>query len=249
MAKDRTQGARFEWKYVVNEEAALRIRDFVRSSFHLDQHGLCKPNHSYQVHSLYLDSDDLKLYWGTINGDHNRFKLRLRFYDDSQDAPVFFEIKRWMNKSRAKKRAVVRRDAIDSLLAGDPPRPSHLVSEDTEQFSALQDFSERLREIAASPKLHIAYLREAYMPRGDNSARLTMDREVRSEPQLTARLSTIMLNPSVLWGPDIVLELKFTDRFPDLFRELVSNFGFIRCGAAKYVDSVATLGEDKFRAR
>jgi len=44
------------------------------------------------------------------------------------------------------------------------------------------------------------------------------------------------------------LELKFTGRFPDSFRELVRTFGLRQCGAAKYVDSVATLGEYKLRS-
>jgi hypothetical protein len=37
--------------------------------------------------------------------------------------------------------------------------------------------------------------------------------------------------------------MKFTKNFPDLFRELANTLGLRQCGAAKYVDSVATLGE------
>lgn len=101
-----------------------------------------------------------------------------------------------------------------------------------------------MHEIDARPKAHIGYLREAYMSR-DNSARLTMDREVRAEPQLTARLSTTMLDPMTVWGNDVVLELKYPDQFPERFHDLVSTFGLRQCGAAKYVDGVATLGEYK----
>jgi hypothetical protein len=44
-----------------------------------------------------------------------------------------------------------------------------------------------------------------------------------------------------------VLELKFTNRFPDWFRELVRIFGLVQCGAAKYVDGVTVLGEQSVR--
>jgi len=249
MAKDKMQTSRFEQKYIVCEEVALQVRDFVRSYLELDENGVGKPNYSYPVHSLYLDSDDLKLYWSTINGDKNRFKLRLRFYNNNPDTPVFFEIKRRMNNCIMKQRGGVRREAVDSLLAGYFPEPGHLVSKDPKHMLALQEFCRLMQHICARPKAHIAYLREAYVPHDDNSARLTMDREVRVEPELTTRLSTKMEHPTLLWGRDIVLELKFTNRFPDWFRELVRVFGLRQCGAAKYVDGVATLGEHKVDSR
>jgi hypothetical protein len=127
------------------------------------------------------------------------------------------------------------------------PEPSFLVSKEPKHFFAVQDFCRLMQEIQAKPKVHIGYYREAYVPHDDNSARLTMDREVRSEPELTARLNTKMLRPILVWGKDIVLELKFTNRFPDWFRGLVQVFGLRQCGAAKYVDGVALQGEYKLR--
>jgi SPX domain protein involved in polyphosphate accumulation len=245
--QDRLQGSRFEQKYIITEEVALQIRDYVRSFLEVDENCVGKPNHSYPVHSLYLDSDDLKLYWGTINGDKNRFKLRLRFYDDNPVRPVFLELKQRIDKRHVKRRAPVRREAVDWLLAGDTPQSSHLVSDNPEDFAALQKCCEGMYEIDARPTLHVAYFREAWMSRGDNSARLTMDPEVRAQPEPTARLLTTMVNSVLLWGRDIVVELKFTGRFPDFFRDLVRTFGLRQCGAAKYVDSVATLGEYKLR--
>jgi SPX domain protein involved in polyphosphate accumulation len=241
------QGSRFEQKYIISEEKALQVRDFVRARLELDEHGVGKPNWSYPVHSVYLDSDDLKLYWSTINDNKGRYKLRLRFYDENPVSPLYFEIKQRVNKACSKRRAAVRRDAVDGLLAGGTPGSTHLVSEDPEQLSALEEFCGRMRELAARPKVHTGYFREAYMPRHDSSVRLTMDREVRAEPEPAARLTTMMRNSIMVWGQDVVLEMKFTDAFPDLFRELVSTFCMRQCGAAKYVDSVATLGEYRLR--
>jgi hypothetical protein len=72
-------------KYIVDETVALAIRDYIRSYLQLDEYGATLPNLSYPIHSLYLDSADLKLYQATINGDKNRFKLRLRYYENRPD--------------------------------------------------------------------------------------------------------------------------------------------------------------------
>jgi len=245
MAVDKLQTSRFELKYIIQEDTALQIRDYVRSYLELDENGVGKPNYSYPVHSLYLDSDDLKLYWSTINGDKNRYKLRVRFYNNNPETPVFFEVKRRMDNCIMKKRGGVRREYVPLLLAGHMPEPSFLVSKEPKHLFAVQDFCRHMQDVGAKPKVHIGYDREAYVPHDDNSARLTMDRAVRSEPDLSARLNTKMNRPILVWGTDIVLELKFTNRFPDWFRDLVRVFGLRQCGAAKYVDGVALQGEHR----
>ncbi len=238
---------RFELKYVVPEEVALAVRDFVASYLEIDEFGATLPNLSYPVHSLYLDSSDLATYRATINGDKNRYKLRLRFYENRSDAPVFFEIKRRMNNTIAKQRGGVRRDAVDSLLAGQLPGPTHLISKEPRQLVALQNFCRLATSLQATPKAHIFYMREAWISRFDNSVRVTMDRTILCDPEPTARLNTDLLRPVNVFGNKVILELKFTSRFPDWFKELVRVFGLMQCGAAKYADGVALLGEYTIR--
>jgi SPX domain protein involved in polyphosphate accumulation len=233
------QTSRFELKYVVNEELALQIRDFARCHLDLDENSIGKPDFSYPVHSLYLDSDALLTYWNTINGDRNRFKLRIRFYNEDPETPVFFEIKRRVNNSIKKQRAGVRREAVNRILAGQLPDIANFVSKEPKHMFAMQEFIRLMQQVEARPMLHVAYRREAYMPREDNSARLTLDRDVRSEPDPAARLSTRMRNPRVTWGKAVILELKFTNRFPNWFAELVRVFNLRPSGAAKYVDGLA----------
>ncbi len=110
MAAPSLQKQRFELKYIMDEAQALAIRDFVRCYLDLDPHGEGQPDLSYPVHSLYLDSPSMQLYHSTINGNKNRFKLRVRFYDENQDSPVFLEIKRRMNNIISKKRVGVKRE-------------------------------------------------------------------------------------------------------------------------------------------
>lgn len=247
MAADRLQLQRFELKYVIDEPTALAVRDFVASFLDIDEFGATLPQLSYPVHSLYLDSDDLKLYYSTINGDKNRYKLRLRFYENRPDAPVFFEIKKRTNNTISKQRGGVRRSAVENLLNGQIPEHGDLISKDPKQLLAIQNFCRLMTSIQAKPKAHIYYLREAWISRMDNSVRVTMDRNVMCDPEPTARLCTNLLNPIAVFGDKIILELKFTTRFPDWFKELVRVFGLMQCGAAKYVDGVTNVGEHVIR--
>ena len=235
---------RFELKYLVPESVALRVRDFVRSYLEIDEFGETLPNFSYPVHSLYLDSDSLKLYRTTINGDKNRYKLRLRYYEDRPDAPVFFEIKRRMNNIIMKQRGGVRRELVHAILAGQIPSPTALISKDPRQFQALQNFCHLMMSIQAVPKAHIFYMREAWISPYDNSVRVTMDRGVFVEPDPNGRLATDMDHSTLLFKNWVILELKFTNRFPDWFRDLVRGFDTMQCGAAKYAEGILTLGEE-----
>ncbi len=246
MGIDTIQKQRFEHKYVINEEVALSIRDFLTSYLDLDSYGATQPNLSYPVHSLYLDSPGMRTYQETINGDRNRYKLRIRFYEQMDDAPLYFEIKRRHDKVIAKKRAIVHRYAATDLAKGFIPGYSCLVDPCAEQMDALVDFSRLVNHLKAEPKVHVAYFREAWVADGSNKIRVTLDRNVRSEPQKTLTFSPELRDPKPVFGNNVILELKFTNRFPNWFKELVQFFGLRQGGAAKYVDGVTNLGEYRF---
>src|SRR5436190_20301151 len=123
MSRDRMQQSRFELKYLIKETMAERVRDFVRCYLGMDEYGVGKSDYSYPVHSLYLDSDNLEIYWRTVNGDKNRYKLRLRYYSNNPGTPVFFEVKRRMKDVILKQRGGVKQDAVTKLLNGHFPEP------------------------------------------------------------------------------------------------------------------------------
>jgi hypothetical protein len=247
MAEDKMQQSRFELKYVIREDVALAVRQFVRSYLEVDEFGVGKADFSYPVHSLYLDNPALALYRGTTEGVKNRFKLRLRYYDDRPASPVFFEIKRRMNNVIMKERGGVRRESVGLLLSGHLPQTEHLLSKSPKQFVALQRFCELMGQIHAVPKVHVFYMREAWVSARDNSVRVTLDRQVLCDIDKEARLEVAVHNPVNVFGKMVVLELKFTNRFPDWFGDMVRVFGMLRTGAAKYVGGCNLLGLQKLR--
>jgi hypothetical protein len=235
----RMQEQRFELKYLIEEARAAQIRPFVQQYLSVDPFGERQPDLSYPVHSLYLDSDSLETYWHTVNGNPNRFKLRLRYYDDHPDTPCFFEIKRRLNHIILKERGGVRKSAVPSLLAGDHAQPEHLLRPGSlEDLMAVRHFQELMLHLRARPLMHVAYRREAYEADGDNSARITFDRQVHCGPNGEPDLRIVSPECVPPFGRTVILELKFTDRFPDWFRVLVERFNCVLEGAAKYVGGI-----------
>lgn len=234
------QKQRFELKYRISEAKAQQIRFFVQNYLACDPFGITQPNLSYSVNSLYLDSPALKTYQDTINGDRNRFKLRIRYYD-YDDTPVYFEIKRRHNKVIRKKRAQVHRWAVKDLLSGQLPTMDHLVSQSAEDFEAIEEFTYLQSLLVARPTLHVAYYREAYELEHSNAVRVTFDREVRSNPKTDMDLMINNPGDLLVFGDTVILELKFTNTFPNWLQELTQLFHLRQESAAKYVDSIEAM--------
>lgn len=248
MPTDRLQTQRFELKYLVSEETARAIRQFMRGYLKPDEFAATMPGNAYPVHSLYLDSPDLHTYQAVQSGEKNRFKLRIRYYSDT-DKAVHFEIKRRTNDIISKMRATVRREFVHALLAGTPPQLRHLVKPDGKQLVALQEFCRLMHKLRATPRSHVAYMREAWMSPVNNSMRITFDRAVQCQPEFGDALTTALGATVQPFDEKVVLELKFVDRLPDWCREMIRVFGLVRGGAPKYAQGVLLLGEHRVSNR
>jgi hypothetical protein len=241
--EDSMQQQRFERKYYVTERQALQLRECIKAYLVPDKFSENKPDYSYPVHSLYLDSNELLTYWATVHCEKSRFKLRVRYYNDDPEAPLFFEIKRRENECVMKQRGIVHRAAGARLLAGELPGLEHLVGGKAHHLGALQRFCHLMQQLRAKPMVHVAYLREAWGSAQGNSTRVTIDRQVRGEPRCESIFNTQMQKPVYPFGTQRVLELKFTDRFPDWLGDLVRHFNLQQTGAAKYCGCLVESGE------
>ena len=236
------QRSRYELKYIIQEAAAREIRAFARNHLMPDPYAKASLNYSYNIYSVYLDSPGLALMNQTLEGLKNRFKLRVRFYDNDPAHPVFFEVKRRVNDVIVKVRGKVRRDAADRLMYphGAWPDRSDLANPDDDRgFTALSKFCQLRDKLGCVPQVLVAYNREAWCAPEDDSIRLTFDRGLEAAPYHPDR--TFRLERDESWvrptmrNPGVVLELKFTDRFPNWMREMVQTFNLFRTSMAKYV--------------
>lgn len=248
MAQDhRLQPQRFELKYLIKEEIVPALRDFVSCYLELDDFSVGKPQNSYEIHSVYLDSDGLDTHHATINADKNRYKLRFRYYDGKPGSPVFCEIKQRIDNSILKKRAPIGRDIVSMVVAGQLPAPEQLLSTEPRHYAAMQRFIELYLRLNAKPRLHNHYLREAWVSPHDNSIRVTMDRKIRVEPYFGTEAVATMTRPTRIYREFVVLELKFTGRYPNWFNALVNRFNLMRAAAMKYSGGIAAVGEQFFQ--
>lgn len=241
MAADRMQTQRFELKYVVDEPTALAIRGFVDDYLELDEFGMGRPFCAYPVNSLYFDSADLATFRQWVHADRNRFKLRVRFYDARPDSPAFLEIKRRHGDCILKQRSTVRKSAVAQVVAGQLPTHDLLFSRDPKHLVALQNFVSAAQRLRARPKLFVTYLREAYLDPRRNAVRVTLDRHVRITPRETVDFSLHLEDFVQPFGERVIVEIKFTNRFPNWAGQMVRALGLTQQGAAKYCEGVATL--------
>lgn len=244
MTQHKLQANRFELKYVIDEQRARAVREYARGYVEPDEHVQDLRTCSYPIHSLYLDSSTLSLYRQTVQGLKNRFKLRIRFYDDAPAHPAFLEIKRRLNDAIRKERAAISREGVHRLLKGRPLDPSDLIPANGNGCvaGALERFCHLVHELGAQPAAYVSYVREAYVSPGSDQLRVTFDRQIRAatfdwRTGLESPVTGVAANVH-----GVVLELKFVDRFPHWMRDLVWAFDLQRRSMAKYVHCVEALG-------
>ena len=154
---------RCEHKYLVPEATATALRSFVSVYLSPDEYMPSDNPEGYSVHSLYLDSPWYLLYQETKDGVKNRYKLRMRFYDESPQAPTFLEIKTRTSDSIRKLRATVSKQSAEELLQGVPLSVRNLIQSTEKSAHALEEFCNRTRRLEARGSAFVSYRREAYV--------------------------------------------------------------------------------------
>jgi hypothetical protein len=246
---------RFELKYVIDEPRARAVRDYVRAYLEPDPYADPKNEYSYYIHSLYVDGPGLALCYATVHGHKNRFKLRIRFYDDKPTSPCFFEIKRRVKDVILKERAAVKKSSVERLLHGYWPERSDLLNpNDDEGYHTLWKFLDMRECIRGNGRIFVSYLREAWVSPDDDSVRVTVDRYLATEKYR----GHLGLDGFEKWRrpplEGVVLELKFTDRYPNWMGSMVQDLDLWRGQMAKYVNchlnrepEISTLWEDHLK--
>jgi hypothetical protein len=220
---------RYEFKYRLPSGLAAPVGAFVAAHLPHDAYSAMSPDRMYTIGSLYLDSTDLRLCRESLTGQKNRFKLRIRGYDDRAESPVFLEIKRRLNTVIMKDRCGVDRDDLTWLPAAGSPSNATPTAR---QFKLYRD------SLAARPQVMVRYQREAFEGAGPSRVRVTLDRDLR------CRL-THDWNVQIGGGgwravmPDAaVLEIKFSGRYPAWLQQLVRRFRLQAQSVSKYTLSM-----------
>ncbi|MHC4265571.1 MAG: VTC domain-containing protein [Planctomycetota bacterium] len=234
---DRTLWCRYEMKYVISESKAAAIQNFIRPYIELDRYSKLQPNGFYPIVSLYLDSNNMQLCIESLRGVLKRFKLRIRSYSDNPEYPRFFEIKRRSNRVIIKSRARVRTQDVPILLEGRYVPPIGNYKQD---IDAIRQFQLYMRSVHAKPKVLIKYQRCAYEGKMHNRVRVTFDKKlcykVTSDPEVLLGRPGFQYNSATLRG--VILEIKFTGRYPAWLGRMATTFGLRQRSMSKYASSI-----------
>ncbi len=243
---DRTLACRHELKYHITETQAVAISEFIKPFVQLDRYCKLQPSRDYPIVSLYLDSGDLELCRESLTGHKNRFKLRIRSYTDEPEYPRFFEIKRRMNTIIIKSRARVMDPDVETLLAGLPLPPQNYTAD----MGTINQFQLYVSSIRARPAVLVRYMRQAYEGDDQNRVRVTFDRDLAYNVTKVARVRLggrgWRWNPFTVGG--VILEIKFTDRYPAWLDRLVKMFDLRARSISKYASSLQDASALRFCA-
>ena len=242
------QNTRYELKYIISESCAEMLRNFfVQRHLVPDPYSSPENGVGYPVYSLYLDSPDFLLFRQTLTGLKNRYKLRIRVYERSSEAPAFLEIKRRVSDVILKERAVVSREGVGRLLRGERIDNGFLRNPTESAYKALDEFHRLCHAIEADGRAFVGYQREAYVSPNSNDVRVTFDRRLFGCPfggnGRDLSLPDCEVYPEV---GGVILELKFTNRFPEWMAEMSQTFGLERTSVPKYIHCVRGLNRADF---
>jgi len=233
---DRTLGCRHEIKYIINESKAQALAQFIRPYLQPDRYCKLQRSGCYPIVSLYLDSDNLQLARESMTGQKNRFKLRIRGYTDEPEYPCFLEIKRRVNTIIIKSRSRIMHDNIENLLSGmSLPPQDYTIDEES-----LKQFQFYMKSINARPMILVRYMRQAFESSLENRVRVTFDRELCYKVTRTPEVKiggTGWQHHSYTLGK-VILEIKFTARYPGWLNQMVKTFDLRQESVSKYATSI-----------
>jgi SPX domain protein involved in polyphosphate accumulation len=236
-----SDSSRSEFKYLISEHTAQTLCQIIRAYLALDPYMPPEQAEGYHVYSLYLDSPRLSLYRESVVGLKNRYKLRIRFYDELETSPAFLEIKSRTSECIYKLRAMVTKQSAHRLLCGLTLSPDELLTISDKSALALHQFCTNRNSLQAEGCAYVFYQREAYADPESGGVRVTLDRHLQGGPYHPDRGLALPLQSQQVAPNAIVLEFKFSGKMPKWMQDLVLAFRLKRVSFPKYVRCVDAL--------
>ena len=106
---------RNEWKYQITNQELSLLKSRISKVLEIDPH--IKENDRYYIHSLYFDDNKDTSVYTTSSGLSNRYKWRIRYYDN--DLSYIVLEKKIKKESRChKKSCLITIDDYDCIVNG-----------------------------------------------------------------------------------------------------------------------------------
>ncbi len=163
---------RYETKYMLTAVQKEQLIEAVGDMLVRDRYGM------YSICNIYFDTDDFYLIEHSLDKPVYKEKLRIRSYGNaSKNDNVFFEIKKKYRGVVYKRRITITQSEAEDYIQ------RQIVPQTLSGYHAKQIFSEidfLMQKYKPSPKLYLAYDREAYYSERYPELRVTFDSGIRS---------------------------------------------------------------------
>jgi len=209
----------YEIKYLINADTVEFVRRWASEHLSLDPHACPDNECGYLTTTLYLDTPTLDVFHrGT---GHKRRKYRIRRYGDAAEA--FVECKTRRGDATAKQRCNIHLDQV-----------ARLGSREAGNGWAAEGFRSEIEKRGLLPICRISYLRSAWMtPTATGPIRLTIDRQIRGTPADDWQLTPVNDGRQIL-EQQFILEFKFRETMPKLFKSLLEQAPLSGAAVSKY---------------
>lgn len=200
-------GIAFELKFELALEEVLRMKAWARRNLRPDPHG---EDGCYRVTSVYCDTPDFDVFHRAAG--YRGSKLRLRRYGE---APLVFLERKLRKGDKVRKRRV-------QVASEELPRLASCMSGAIPPAGWVAGwFLDRALKKRFAPVCRVGYNRTAFFgTAGGQGVRLTIDENVIGIPARGWEAQPLPEGLELLPG-SALLELKFQDSIPELFRRLL----------------------------
>jgi SPX domain protein involved in polyphosphate accumulation len=181
---------RMENKYLISKQDKVAILKYISAFCKKDPHGI---DGKYWVDSIYFDTKGLRSFNENIDGNQIKTKYRIRYYNKNLDN-IKAEIKKKIGTLSSKLSFQIKLDNTYSAKS--------LLNLNNNEFIS------RIIQDRLEPKVHIRYLREAFLPKIKSDIRITFDSKLQYRESFL-KLNQEHLVPYHLEG--YIMELKYSE--------------------------------------
>lgn len=218
----------FELKFELSQDHVFKMKSWALRLLKPDPHGV---DGCYRVTSVYCDTPDFDVFHRSSG--YRTGKLRLRRYDEME--AIFLERKVKRGDRIRKRRVEVAPGDLQRLVDG-------LDGRSPATDWAASWFVEHALKKQVAPTCRVGYRRTAYFGMsGRQAVRLTIDENMIGVPARGWEAPPLHEGHELLPG-GALLELKFQDTMPELFRPLLPELPARTAGVSKYRRCVRLCG-------
>lgn len=214
---------RFEKKYILNNLQVEQLKHRLSPIMKLDP--ILSGKEFYSIRSLYFDDYKDTCLKQVINGISERYKYRIRFYNDNTDY-IVLEKKYKINNMTKKTSVQITKEIVDGILKG-----NFVISKDNNKL--LNEFYLMISTRGFRPVVIIDYDRIPYVYDA-GCVRVTLDYNLSCSYDFDNLFSDEIRRIPLMEEGNTILEVKYNDFIPDYIRFCLQLDGLYRTSYSKY---------------